>query len=224
MKDNLEQVCVKILKKYKKQIKSILLDEENITLIVSKKAKEIKSFVSKIDKKIKVVNDDFYLKKIFLGEKRTYTKLGNAAIIYDPNHFIDPLQEMIKSGKIHGTKEDIKLRFIAIGEHFRKINMIKHKILDNIYMSIVEVGQAVLIEKFNIFCKPREVVENLTTQLNKKKKLEKKYINIAKEIIRLYKDIEHKKRDLPSGKELDLLQKKAEDYQNRMIELLNPKI
>ncbi len=217
---NLRQIFVDLLKKYKNSIKSVLIEGNSVVVLVSDKKQEIKKYSEQKNYKVDVKNMEEYLKHLFAGEKVVYEKITDAKILYDPEHFIDPLQEMVFSGKIQGTKEDIMTKFISINEKFKKIEMIKHKILDNIYTSVVEMSQALLMAKKDIICKPKETLKFIEKCFVSKNILEKKYHDIAKLIITTYKDIEHKKRSMVSGREIDFLQKKAEEYQNRVLELL----
>ncbi|MBU1136088.1 MAG: hypothetical protein KJ559_01095 [Nanoarchaeota archaeon] len=219
-KYNIEEITLKLLKKFKKQINSILFYKNEITLIVSDKKSEIKKFASKLNYPINVELAEKYFKEIIKGDKKAYSKISDSAIIYDPTHLIDPIKEMILEGEIIGTKEFFMRKFTAIDEHFRKINLVKLKVLDNIYTSVIEVSQALLIEKQNIFCTQREAIKNLKKYFVSNRKLEKKYLEIITEIITTFKDIEHKKTEMISGKEIDKLQKKAGLFRDRILELL----
>lgn len=223
MKISLEEVCARILKKYMSYIKSIALEGGLLLFLVSDKKQEIRRYASKFNFPVRVELAENYLKNVFSGEEMVYERLGSSSILYDPEHLIDPIKEMIISGKIHGTKESLAGRFIGIGENFRKIDMIKHKILDNIYTAVVELSQALLIKKQDVTCNPKEVPKNIKKYLVDKRILEKRYLEIAAEIIAVYKDIEHRKRPAITGLEMDSLQKKAEDFQGRVMELLEKK-
>jgi len=221
---NIQELCLKILKKHGTKIKSIMLDQSKMVVIASRDKNEIKKYVNSLGLDCEVRLDLDCMKEIFNGDREFYETLRSSEIVYDPKHFIDPVKEMIISGKMHGTREATIQRFISIGEIFKKIDMIKHKILDNMYTSCVELSQALIIEKKGIICKPKEIVKKLKRYFVDTKILEKKYLEIAQDIIKIYKDIEHGKARIPDGIEIDVLQRKAEAFQERIIEILEKKI
>ncbi len=217
---NLEDACRILIRRFGKHIRSILLRSDSITLVVSDKKSEIFGYSKNLPLHSEVILAKDYFKEVLAGSKETYSAIRESAIIYDPEHMIDPIQEMIKKGEIIGTHESLLRKFVAISDHFRKIDLVKYRVLDNIYRSTLDLSQALLMEKHNIFSTQRDTIKYLDKYLVKKGKLERKYLNIAKGIIILFKDIEHKKTGMISGKELDRLQKNAEIFRHRILELL----
>lgn len=216
----LEECCKILIRRFGKHINSILLRSDSITIIVSGKKSEILDYSKSLPLHAGVILARDYFKEVLAGSKETYSTIRDSEIIYDPEHMLDPIQEMIKKGEIVGTHESLLRKFIAISEHFRRIDLVKYRVLDNIYRSTLDLSQALLMEKHNIFSTQRDTIKYLDKYLVKKGKLEKKYLSIANEIITTFKDVEHKKRDVVSGKELDKLQKNAELFRHRMLELL----
>lgn len=216
----IEDSCRMLIKRFKKQIKSILFNNNILTLVVSDKKAGIQHYSKKLPCSIEIKLARDYFMEVLAGGKETYSEIRASSILYDPGHLLDSIQEMISKGEIVGTRESLLRKFIAIGEHFRKIDLIKYRVLDNIYRSTLDLSQALILEKHNIFSTQRDTVKYLELFFVKRGKLEKKYLNTAKEIITAFKDIEHKKREIVSGEELDLLQKNAELFRHRLLELL----
>ncbi|MBM3228618.1 hypothetical protein FJZ20_01925 [Candidatus Pacearchaeota archaeon] len=219
----IEKILSKIIKKYKKEIISILFEKDGILLIVNSKSKEIYDYCKDIKIKFNVISFQNYLGKIISGDKNSYLNLSKSEILYDPGRFLDPLQELIEEGRVLTTDESLKKRFDGIKDYFKKIDMTKYKVLDNIYCAVLDLSQALLIEKHGIYCTQRETIKYLEKYFVKTGVLSKDDYGNVKNIILLFKKIEHKKRKMVSGKELDDLQKKAERYREKVISILENK-
>lgn len=220
---DMEDVLSKIIKKYKKEIISIIFEKEQILLIINSKSKEINNYCKKFKFKFKTVSFQNYLGEIIRGDKELYLTLSRSDILYDPGRFLDPLQELIKEGRVLTTKESLVNRFDSINEYFKKINVTKYKVLDNIYTAVIDLSQALLIEKHNVYCTQKETLKHLEKYFVKTRIISKGDYEDVKEIVILFKDIEHKKKEMVSGKELDALQKKANLYKEKVVSLLEIK-
>lgn len=221
----IEEILSKIIKKYKKEIVSIIFEKERVLLIINSKSKEINDYCKKFKFKFKTVSFQNYLGEIMRGDEKLYMNLSKSDILYDPGRFLDPLQELIKEGRVLTTKESLMKRFDSINEYFKKINMTKYKVLDNIYTAVIDLSQALLIEKHNVYCTQKETIKYLEKYFVKTGIVSKSDYENVKEIITLFKDIEHKKKKLEivSGKDLDALQKKADSYKEKVVSLLESK-
>ncbi len=217
---DMEEALSKIIKKYKKELISVIFEKEQILLIINSKSKEINNYCKKFKFKFKTVSFQNYIGEIIRGDKKLYLALSKSDILYDPGRFLDPLQELIKEGRVITTKESLVNRFDSINEYFIKINVTKYKVLDNIYTAVIDLSQALLIEKHNIYCTQKETIKYLEKYFVKTSIISKSDYNNVKEIIILFKDIEHKKKEMISGKELDALQKKADSYKEKVVGLL----
>ena len=220
---DIEEILSKIIKKYKKEIISVIFEKKQILLIINSKSKEINDYCKKFKFRFKIVSFQNYLGEIMRGNKELYLTLSKSDILYDPGRFLDPLQELIKEGRVITTKESLVNRFDSINEYFKKINVTKYKVLDNIYTAVIDLSQALLIEKHNIYCTQKETLKYLEKYFVKTGVINKSDYENVKEIITLFKDIEHKKKEMVYGKELDALQKKADLYKEKVISLLENK-
>jgi len=184
-------------------------------------------------------------KKYFIVEAKTGLKINEGEIYFTPKELIEEIvghnrtlllsikngkiktdylnliystRRNLESGEMVGTKEAILRKFKKISFHFENIKKIKYKILDNAYMSVVESSQALFLVKGVKIISPRNVPDKLK-EVKKKFKL-KLDVDSAKEIIQTFKDYEHSKIPLPSGKDLDLLMKKSKKFQEEVKGLL----
>lgn len=218
----LEKQLKTILQKNKKDIRSIWIKGREISFLVLSNQEKIKKSASKLVKNhtIKVFLVKNYFENIFEGNLDFYESINQADILYDPHSFIDPIKKMVASGKIMGTKQSFLLKFLKISDHFKKVNSIKFDVLNNAVLLIVESSQAALLEYADKVPPLKKVPEYLEKYLIPKG-LEKRYVVWIKKTIEDYRNIEHGKMNIPSGEQLDQIQKRAEDFRDRISSILD---
>ena len=158
------------------------------------------------------------IEEIISHNRHLLLSIREGRIKKDSLYLLKSTRRNLELGEMIGTKEAIIKKFIKIKSSFENIRKMNYKILDNIYMSVVESSQALFLSNNIKITSPRNIPE----KLNKlSKKLNKKLdIGAAKEIIKTFKDYEHSKIRLPSGKKLDLLISKAKKFNEEVKELL----
>ncbi|MEE9405866.1 MAG: hypothetical protein V3V26_00495 [Candidatus Aenigmarchaeota archaeon] len=232
--EHLNSFCTSLLGKYRKYVKSIWFAENTISVLildVSKSTKEdiekfslilLKTFNAKYDSAVKLELAELsdYFRNVMEGDIGTYKMIRDASLLYDPSHFVHPIKKMVKTGMIHGTKEALMRRFHSINQHFREISREKLRVLDNIYMSIIEASQAAILAAGHPIPVPKQVPPSIKKYFVDKGLLEKKYLNQCSEIVKAFKSVEHREKPVPSGAELDKLQEIARQYRERLKELV----
>lgn len=210
-----------IILKYRNQIKAIWIIKKEVSFLAKGKQKEIGKAAKRLLKghRIKVYLLKDYFENIFEGEVSFYQSLAAAKILYDPNSFIDPIKKIVETGKIVGTKESYLLKFMKISEHFKNISRIRYDAMNNIILLIVESSQAALL-KYADKIPPLKRVPDYLEKYLLPKGLEKRYVEWTRSVINRFRDIEHGKSVLPNGVELDLMQKKASEFRERINSLL----
>jgi len=169
--------------------------------------------------KVRVGSLEDLIKEISEHNTRVLVSVRDGKILYDPYKLISSLKININKGLMTGTKEAILRKFLLIKEYIKEIENIKVKVFDNIYMSTVEAAQTALIMKGHTILVPRLIPEMLKKHLQGKG-LEKTHVDYAAEIIKTFKDYEHKKIPLPSGKKLDELARKAELFREAVKKII----
>jgi hypothetical protein len=207
-KEALNHFCTELLKKHRKETKSIWLSGSTVNVLLLDISKP----------EISEISD--YFRNVMEGDINTYKGIREASLIYDPGHFVQPIKKMVKTGMIHGTKEALMRKFHAINQHFRQISREKLRILDNIYMSVIEASQATILASGNPIPVPRQVPVSMEKHFVSTGLLEKKYLTQCKTIVEAFKSVEHRDRAIPSGIELDRLQILANSYRERLKELI----
>jgi len=151
-----------------------------------------------------------------------FTFIRDGIPLYDRGAFM-PWKLLLKMGKIKPSPEAIDM-FMALGE--RVIKTVKKKlneiVVEDIYWGVITPSQAALMLYGIAPPTPKETV-NLMNEVfvEKEHLLEKKYIDVLRKIVTLYKDYEHQKVKQISGKEVDSLLKQVSDYMSRLKELMD---
>jgi predicted nucleotidyltransferase/uncharacterized protein (UPF0332 family) len=149
-----------------------------------------------------------------------FTILRDGVPLYDRGMFM-PWKQLLRMGKIKPSAEAIDL-FMSSGEQMiqRVKAKIKGLIEADIYWSTLTPTQAALMLYGIPPPTPKETI-NLMEEIFVKKEglLEQKYIDIMREIRQYYKDIEHNTLKEVSGKEVDDLLDKADQYLKRVKRL-----
>lgn len=228
-KEEVDKICAGLLDSHRKHIKGIWLSDTTINLLlvdVSKATREeidrsVSSLVKGTSLKFEISELTDYFRNVMEGDIGTYKGIRDASLLYDPSHFVQPIKKMVRSGMIYGTKEALMRKFHSINQHFRQITREKLRVLDNIYMSVIEASQATLLAAGHPIPVPKQVPPQIKRHFVDKGLLEKKYLNQCNDIVGVFKSVEHREKPIPSGAELDRLQDMAVQYRERLKELIS---
>lgn len=169
--------------------------------------------------KVRVGTMEDLIKEITQHNTRVLISVRDGKIIYDPYKLLTSLKINIQRGLMIGTKEAILRKFMLIKDYIKEIENTKIQVLDNIYMSVIEAAQTALVLRGHLIMIPRLIPDMLKKYLQDKG-LEKTHVAYAIEIIKTFKDYEHKTIPLPNGKKLDDLAKKAELFREAVKKLV----
>ena len=159
-----------------------------------------------------------FIKKVEFHDREFLISIREGVIRKDPLHILKITKKNILKGEIIGTKEAILRKFLKIKVYLGEVDKIKEKILDNIYISVIESCQALLIFHKHTVLVPKlipDYLKNLPKDVKSSVS-----IMYLKELIQLYKKIEHKKAIIPPGRKLDNYMDKAKVLNNRIEEIL----
>jgi len=169
------------------------------------------SRVCKVPKeKVRVGTMEDLIKEVIENNTRVLVSIRDGRIIYDPLGLLSSLRINIKAGLMTGTKEAIVKKLLLIKDYVRQIECVKAVVFDNIFTSTVEAAQTAFLLKGGLTLIPRLIPDQL--KVLQHKGLDKTHVGYASEIVRMYKDYEHKRIPLPIGKKLDDLSRKAEYF------------
>jgi hypothetical protein len=222
-KDKKISIRIKFDEPEKKLIRAAWLHNEMVYILcltnhITELTKKYSKKFGLPEEKIRVGTTEDLVKEIIHHNTRILISVRDGKPLYDPLKLLHSLKINIEKGLMIGTKEGILRKFLVIKEHLKEIDKIKVQVFDNIYISTIEASQTALILRNHVVLVPR-LIPNVLREYMLGRGLEKSQINDAEEIIRLYKAYEHKKIQLPAGRKLDELSKKAERFREAVKKL-----
>lgn len=130
--------------------------------------------------------------------------------------FFDPLQALLKKGKIRPTNESIWAYYVKSPNtlHNSKWHILQASI--DLYWAVIDAAHAALMKLGEIPPTPDHVADMLEQKMVKKKLLEQKYVNVMRNFYKLMKMITHREIKEIKGEEYDRNFKIAEDFVYRM--------
>jgi predicted nucleotidyltransferase/uncharacterized protein (UPF0332 family) len=134
--------------------------------------------------------------------------------------FFEPLQVLLKKGKIRPTSESIWTYYIRAPNtlHNSKWHLLQATL--DLYWGVIDAAHAALMKHGEIPPTPEHVADLLENKLVKKKLLEKKYVSIMRHFYTLMKGITHREIKEITGKQYDEYFKAANDFVKRMREFI----
>ena len=135
--------------------------------------------------------------------------------------FFDPLQALLKKGKIRPTAESIWTYYVRAPNslHNSKWHLLQATL--DLYWGVIDAAHAALMKHGEIPPTPEHVADLLEQKLVKKKLLEHKYVAIMRNLYKLMKMITHREIKEIKGEEYDKYFKAADDFVRRMREFID---
>ncbi len=149
-----------------------------------------------------------------------FTLLRDGVPFYDRGIFM-PWKQLLRMGRIKPSREAIEL-FMSTGEQtLSRVKLrLKDMAMEDTYYAILTPSQAALMLYGIPPPTPRETPDVLEEVFVKREKiLEKEYVEILRNNVKIRKDIEHGTKKELSGTELDELMKNAEKFLERIKKL-----
>jgi predicted nucleotidyltransferase/uncharacterized protein (UPF0332 family) len=141
--------------------------------------------------------------------------------LIDFGGFFTPLKVLLAQGKIGSTPEAIYSLIQRSPAHYLRARRAMLDAVDGLYWSMVDAAHAALIAANVMPASPEHIQEVLAEVFVKNKVLNKKAIDDYDQIYKLSKEIVHGKRSQISGKELDELFLKSDNFlrvMNKLVE------
>ncbi len=134
--------------------------------------------------------------------------------------FFDPMQALLKRGRIRPTQESIWTYYTRAPNtlHNSKWHLLQAVI--DLYWAVIDAAHAALMKIGEIPPTPEHVADMLEQKLVKRKLLEHKYVTIMRNFYRLMKMVTHREIVEIKGEEFDRYYKIAEDFVHRMRKII----
>jgi len=134
--------------------------------------------------------------------------------------FFEPLQALLKRGRIRPTSESIWTYYIRAPNtlHNSKWHLLQATL--DLYWAVIDAAHAALMKHGEIPPTPEHVADLLEQKLVKKKLLEQKHVTTMRHFYKLMKMITHREVKEIKGKEYDEYYRHAEEFVTRMREFI----
>jgi len=137
--------------------------------------------------------------------------------------FFEPIQLLLKAGKIRPSQEAIFNAWMRSPAHFIRANAKMISCVIDYYWVVIDAAHAALMAYGQVPPSPEHVEKYLIETFVDKKLLDKKYANYFKEIWKISKSIIHGELVRISGVDVENYRRMAEDFYNQMKKLLESK-
>lgn len=141
--------------------------------------------------------------------------------ILDFGGFFRPLRILLQEGRIKSTPEAIYNALERAPLHLVRSMQAEMSSIEGLYWAMVDSAHALLMTAHITPPSPEQIPSLLQEHFVSKKILNGKYVDWYIEVFNMHKDIMHKKIQNISGQNIDILQKKAEEFVGAMAGLIN---
>ncbi|MBN2331183.1 MAG: nucleotidyltransferase domain-containing protein [Candidatus Aenigmarchaeota archaeon] len=155
-----------------------------------------------------------------LGHPIVFNFIREGVPVYDKDIFL-PIKRLLQMGEIKPSKEAVE-KYIERGpKRIKRVENAKiYMVVEDCYYAMLESAQAVLMFLGENPPRPSDAPEAIRKTVCKMKLLEPKYADWLLEIVKVRKDVEHKKKQSMSGIELDSWIRKTKQFVKRMQQLI----
>ncbi len=155
-----------------------------------------------------------------LGHPIVFNFIREGVPVYDKDIFL-PIKRLLQMGEIKPSKEAVE-KYIERGpKRIKRVENAKiYMVVEDCYYAMLESAQAVLMFLGENPPRPSDAAEVLRKTVSKMKLLEPKYADWLQGIVDVRKDVEHKKKQVMSGQELDSWIRKTKQFVKRMQQLI----
>ena len=155
------------------------------------------------------------------GDPVAINMLRDGVAIIDAG-FFEPLQALLKKGKIRPTQESIWTYFVRAPNTLNNSKWHITQATIDLYWAVVDAAHAVLMHHGQIPPTPEHVADMLEKTLVSQRKLEKKYVVTMRNFYKLMKMVTHREIKEVTGQEYDRYYAEAHEFVERMREFIEP--
>ncbi len=182
-------------------------------------AKLIAANKYKKDLHVNTVTLTAFWEEVRAGEPLIINVLRYGETLIDVGGFFDPIKVLLAKGKIRPTPEAIYTTMYRSGQHLGRANSNILNSVEGFYWSMVDASHAALMALNVIPPSPEHLAELMEENLVKKGMLNKELANFYEETRKKAKKVLHGDINKISGKELEEMQRKSEEFVLRLNEI-----
>ena len=146
--------------------------------------------------------------------------LRNGEALIDAAGFFDPLKFLLIQGKIKSTPEASYNALQRAPMHLARSKAAELNSIEGLYWCMVDSAHAALIAANVSPPSPEHIPEELARNFVNNKKLKIEYVQWYRELLALHKEISHGRTTDLKGADIDLWQKRAEEFLDAMAKLI----
>lgn len=155
-----------------------------------------------------------------LGHPIVFNFIREGVPIYDKDTFL-PIKRLLQMGEIKPSKEAVEKYIERAPKRIKRVENAKiYMVVEDCYYAMMESAQAVLMFLGETPPRPSDAADALRRSTTKIKLLEPKYADWLENIIKVRKDVEHRKKQVMPGAELDTWIRKTKQFVKRMQQLI----
>ena len=155
------------------------------------------------------------------GDPLVVNILRYGEALVDLGGFFNPLKALLIQGKIRSTPEAIYSSLQRAPLHIARSKQAELGAIDGLYWSMVDSSHAALIAARISPPSPEHIPGFLANAFVSKGKLKMKYVDWVRDLTILHKKISHREITDLKGVEIDMWQKRAEEFLDVMAKLVN---
>ena len=154
------------------------------------------------------------------GDPVVLNIIRSGVTILDHAGFIDPLKYLMVKGKIKGTPEAIFQCLQRAPGHLARSKAAELSAMEGVYWSMVDAAHGALIAVGAFPPSPEHVMADLKESFVDRGLLKMKYVSLYRDMYNLHKKIDHREIAHLRGIEIEQWQKRAEEFLDVMIKLI----
>ncbi|MBI4439548.1 nucleotidyltransferase domain-containing protein [Candidatus Woesearchaeota archaeon] len=177
----------------------------------------VQRYIMKISPRLHIISLRFssFWEYVRNGDPIAINILRDGVALSDTG-FFEPLQMLLKKGRIRPTQESIWNYFVRAPNslHNSKWHVLQGTI--DLYWGVIDAAHASLMKLGEIPPSPDHVADMLEQKMVRKGLLEERYATTMRKFYKLSKDITHRNITQISGVEYDKCHKEAQEFIDRM--------
>lgn len=200
---------------------SIKFDQELVAWYREELGKIISSNPYKKELHINTIRLTTWWADLLKGDPVVLNVIRYGEAMLDFGGFFNPLKILMQEGQISSTPEAIYTSLQRAPVHLANSKRAEMGAIEGLYWAMVDSAHALLISAKLIPASPEHIPALLKEHFVSKKLLDDKYVRWYEEVFTIHKGIIHGNIRDVKGQDIDVLQKKTEEFIGGMARLIN---
>ncbi len=154
------------------------------------------------------------------GDPTVINMLRYGEALVDVGGFFNPIKHLLINGRIKPTPEAIYTALERAPEHFRRSKIAELSAIEGLFWAMVDSSQAALMSHGALPPSPENIAIMLKEVFVDNKKLKLDYVSWYRDLYIFHKKISHGEITEIKGNDIDVWQKRTEEFMKVMIQLV----